>query len=759
MTFIHGYLLGGLLLAGVPVLLHLIMRPKPRRLRFPAFRFLRQRHRINQRKLRLQHLLLLLLRIAVIAALCLALARPRVVTGRFNFGNERPVVAVLVIDTSASMGYAVAGQTRLDEAKRRARELFDEMDKDSRVAVLDSADDGSDNFLPHAEALMRLDTLAIRFGNAPLNPALGRAVRLLEKAGEGEDPPPRFLYLFSDRTRACWDPAARKPAIPDGVAALFVDVGVETPRDQAIDKVEIDPPVVAPGAKYEVRVTLRGTGPGGRENELSVSLDNDPDPERKPDRRPVRLGDGPTSELIVFERVAPTPADEGTADAPYQVTVKLGARDALPFNNTRYATIVVRRPRKVLLIVDAGRQATAKGWLDVTESKGNFRCEVKTVVQAEKLDAKALAAYKVACLFQVVRPPDSLWKKLTGFVRDGGGLMIVPGGEEMTSDDVEAYNAHAGGTLPAKWDRLREAPDDKGVAWSRFRGEHPLLAPFLKDIRTADPDYNRPEQRPLVHRYWEVTPQGKDAQPILAYAGATKRPVLVEKPLGRGRVLQFTTPLDDRQLIPNDNRSPYLHNYYESSFGVVLADRVALYLAGETTVPELNYICGQVPLVTLPGPPAGPYTVRGPGLAASEQDLKPPGAEAELPRAGVPQAQAPGHYGVYNGRGELVATFSLNVRPEENILERVPAEEIETALGPRSLLQVGRSVGLNEALQTTRPPPMELLPYLMMALLLVLTLESLLANRFYRRPAPVPGEGEGGQSTEDGEKEPAGAQP
>ena len=33
MTFIHGYLLGGLLLASIPVLLHLIMRQKPRRLR------------------------------------------------------------------------------------------------------------------------------------------------------------------------------------------------------------------------------------------------------------------------------------------------------------------------------------------------------------------------------------------------------------------------------------------------------------------------------------------------------------------------------------------------------------------------------------------------------------------------------------------------------------------------------------------------------------------------------------------------------
>jgi len=35
------------------------------------------------------------------------------------------------------------------------------------------------------------------------------------------------------------------------------------------------------------------------------------------------------------------------------------------------------------------------------------------------------------------------------------------------------------------------------------------------------------------------------------------------------------------------------------------------------------------------------------------------------------------------------------------------------------------------------PPPLELLPWLMMAVLLVLTIESVLANRFYRCAAPA----------------------
>ncbi|HXG11891.1 MAG TPA: BatA domain-containing protein, partial [Gemmataceae bacterium] len=103
MTFIHPLLLTGLLLVGIPVLIHLIMQQKPKRLPFPAFRFLLQKHRTNQRRLRLRHLLLLALRMLLIVLICLALARPRLFSERIGLGSERPVAAVLLFDTSFSM--------------------------------------------------------------------------------------------------------------------------------------------------------------------------------------------------------------------------------------------------------------------------------------------------------------------------------------------------------------------------------------------------------------------------------------------------------------------------------------------------------------------------------------------------------------------------------------------------------------------------------------------------------------------------------
>ena len=144
MTFIYPVLLGGLVLMGVPMLLHLIMRQKPKHLLFPAFRFLLERHRTNQRKIRFRHLLLLTLRLIVIMAICLALARPKIFSERLNLGGDRPVAAVLLFDTSYSMQYESGGETRLDAARGRAQELLDELPEGSKVAVLDTGEPGGE---------------------------------------------------------------------------------------------------------------------------------------------------------------------------------------------------------------------------------------------------------------------------------------------------------------------------------------------------------------------------------------------------------------------------------------------------------------------------------------------------------------------------------------------------------------------------------------------------------------------------------------
>src|SRR5207244_7856399 len=103
----NAILIAGAALVGLPIRLHLIMKQEPKRLPFPAFRFLKQRLKTNQRKLRLRHFILLALRMLLIALFCLALYQPSILSEGSNFfGGNQPVAVVIVIDTSPGMGYA-----------------------------------------------------------------------------------------------------------------------------------------------------------------------------------------------------------------------------------------------------------------------------------------------------------------------------------------------------------------------------------------------------------------------------------------------------------------------------------------------------------------------------------------------------------------------------------------------------------------------------------------------------------------------------
>src|ERR1043166_7800210 len=100
MDFMHPGLLAGGALAALPVILHLVMRQRPQRLEFPALRFIKARQASNRRTLKLRHLILLLLRMAAIAALAAALARPSARLFGMLGDQEGPITAVLVFDTS-----------------------------------------------------------------------------------------------------------------------------------------------------------------------------------------------------------------------------------------------------------------------------------------------------------------------------------------------------------------------------------------------------------------------------------------------------------------------------------------------------------------------------------------------------------------------------------------------------------------------------------------------------------------------------------
>ena len=88
-------------LAGLPILFHLVLRRKRRRMVFSTLMFFQRMHpRMNARR-RLRQWLLLALRMLLIGLLLAAVARP-VLRGAGRWGGKQRVV--VLVDNSASMG-------------------------------------------------------------------------------------------------------------------------------------------------------------------------------------------------------------------------------------------------------------------------------------------------------------------------------------------------------------------------------------------------------------------------------------------------------------------------------------------------------------------------------------------------------------------------------------------------------------------------------------------------------------------------------
>ncbi|NOX56769.1 MAG: hypothetical protein GXP27_20470, partial [Planctomycetes bacterium] len=100
MSLINPVILYGAVLAIVPIVLHLLLRSKPKKLVFPALRLIDARRRQNVRRLRLKHLWLLVLRIALLLLLVLALARPSLPAANYSltpreWGTVAAIAAVV----------------------------------------------------------------------------------------------------------------------------------------------------------------------------------------------------------------------------------------------------------------------------------------------------------------------------------------------------------------------------------------------------------------------------------------------------------------------------------------------------------------------------------------------------------------------------------------------------------------------------------------------------------------------------------------
>ncbi|MCE5302634.1 MAG: BatA domain-containing protein [Planctomycetaceae bacterium] len=709
MTFVNISLLAGTALVALPILLHLIMRRRPTLLEFPAMRFLQKRADANKRRLRIRHWLLLALRAAVIALLALALARPSIRWSGASGSQEAPVAAVLLFDAAPHMEYRHQNQTRLDAARQLGLWLLGQLPEQSEVGVLDTRLGSAPAFqADRGAARQRVERLETVGNSQPMPVAIEQAVKLLRQSRWER----KELYVFTDLSRGAWPESAaerlhRQLAAAGDLGLYVIDVGVARPTDCGLGVVRLSGEVLSNAGSLALQSDVSCVGAASTRAVDLYVLDAD----RKPQKRSQQSCDAAPGELRPVEfRIG------GLKPGVHQGFVRLVGQDGLAADDLRYFTVVVRPAWPVLIV--APSPAAGYG-LFLSEAlapaafrkqgQARFRCDT---CDLEHLDQQDLSPYAAVWLLDPTPMKPEVWKKLTDYAADGHGVGVALG---RNASPIDTFNdAAAQEILAGRLLRQSRRPDGD-VHLAPRDEQHPALSAF-RSRAGETPWMDFP-----VFRYWEIERPPAGTSVVIPLSNGA--PAVLERAVGRGRALTWTTPMSD-PLSRRDawNRLPDGWPF------LVLANQMTGYLVGggQST---WNYWCGQ----TVALPVGGGGDARRNYLLFTPDGLSfPVTADLQRRELSITATDLVGNYRVQSGgQAGVEFGFSVNYAPNQTQLDRLTSAELSAMFGPvkfrlaRDRQEIDRDVNLGRVGR-------ELFSPLIVLVALLLAAESWMANRFYR---------------------------
>jgi hypothetical protein len=239
--------------AVIPALLHLLQRREPPTVPFPAVRYLAEAERRHSRRLRLRHLLLLMLRTALVLAVVLAAARPVVPVPAG--GTHAPTSIVLVVDNSLSSAAVADGRRVLDRLADEARTVLAGVGPSDRLWLLTA--DGVPRRMELEEASRAVDGLKAVPVRLDLTTAVGTAAAVLDGLGL-----PGEIVVVSDLQASA---LSGGPATERRVVVLS---GRRTAGNRGVGSARADPPIWSPGG----RVIAAVGGAGGAAGEVGLLI-------------------------------------------------------------------------------------------------------------------------------------------------------------------------------------------------------------------------------------------------------------------------------------------------------------------------------------------------------------------------------------------------------------------------------------------------------------------------------------------------------
>ncbi|MCL5281929.1 MAG: BatA domain-containing protein, partial [Planctomycetes bacterium] len=475
MSLLYPLFLVGIAAVVLPILLHMIRRHTRERVTFSSLMFLRPTMPRFRSRSRLEHVLLLIVRCAVLCLLAFAFARPFLrqpaAAGPTDIGKR----VVLLIDTSASMRRAGVWAQALDEAKSVLRDMKPSdrlcvmsFDQGTRTLIgfeqWETMDLGQRTSIPARE----LAKLAPGWSATDLGHALITAAEAMEDDETndgGQSKTERQIVLISDLQQGSKLDALLAYEWPQGLGLMA----------------KVIPCRGATNASLQL-VTSRDSLAPAREDDLpDIRITNSPD--ATADRFQLRWADATESNsspaLDVYVAAGHSTVVHAPARPDRQAAAKLLLTgDDQDFDNTLYIMPELRRQVNVLYIGNdepndtAGmlyylRQAfgTGKAWTSrISPHSGNAL-----------LDSTDIEAAHLIVVADPLNPRNMA--PLRRHLEAGKPLLLAM----KSAEAATAFFGLAG----ANEIETREAETNRYAMLGRLEFDHPLLKPF-SDPRFGD---------------------------------------------------------------------------------------------------------------------------------------------------------------------------------------------------------------------------------------------------------------------------------
>ena len=463
------------LAAAVPVIIHFLSRRKVREENWAAMQFLLAAVQRSSRRLRIEQLILLMLRVTALVVFAVGLADVSCQQSsrlKSSATDQSPTHTVLMIDNSYSMDYRSAGESCFERAQAAATSLVERAEEGDAFTIVTLGDParatiGSPVY-DLGEVVHEIRQLRTQQRGASLVNTLTKIRSVLEDARAAY---PRLtrekVIVITDLCQSTWGAVTTSVCereiqrITDRASWVLIDVGVEDAVNLAVTALRISNPAAHASQMVEFDADVRQFGAvesGPRTVQWFVD-------DERVHQQEVTMSAEKDRISVRFEH---------RFDSAGEHTVELRCDDdALAVDNHRWLAVFLAQQFDVLCV--RGKKNAAR-FVHFALQSGQPRIQSRTVSELELLGGN-LDRYDCIFLCNLGRMGAEESRELSSYVRNGGGLVIFLG--DLV--DAENYNRQLGGLenpqrlLPAEVGNARTAAH---FGFDPLNYEHSIVQPF-----------------------------------------------------------------------------------------------------------------------------------------------------------------------------------------------------------------------------------------------------------------------------------------